>query len=456
LRSYKVRLIFIAFDDQNQRLLFPFMMMLKRISILFLTILLFASCEENRKYQLATSTESASYLQVGRDLVELFELETDSKFEVLSGENLGSDMNIHLLADLKVDFALAQGNTKIKGSTLEDFKSNHHIKTVAPLYPEILFIIYPDSLETESTSLKDLIKGKRVGLGPKDGGTASFMQKLLTHYGIADHEYQAVYTAYDANVISDQIDISCALTGYNNPRIYDMLVNQKHHIFSLGDPNLAFNGSSVDGFCLINAPARPFVLPKFTYMNQPAKPILTVAVDAMLFTHEEIDKYMVYRLTESLFENKQYLANKNPLLVNMREKFDLNDLNYPMHEGARMYFERDKPSFIERYSKLIGSALIALVTGLPMAFNWYRQRRKDRIDRFYRALMEEETKIKEAQTLEDLQTSQQKINALRVDAFEQLIDERLDANPSFVILTDLFHGVSALLEKRKGEVNTNV
>lgn len=426
-------------------------MILKRTVILLLTLWAFTACEDSKEYKMATSTESASYVQVGKDLVELFELETESKFHVLSGENLGSDMNIHLLADLQVDFALAQGNTKIKGSSLNDFKSNHHIKTVSPLYPELLFIIYPDSIQ--ATSLMDLIRGRRVGMGPKDGGTASFMQKLLQHYGLSPEEYQPIYTSYEENVISDHIDISCALTGYNNARIYKMLVDEGHNIFSLGDPNLAFKGSSVDGFCLINGPARPFILPKFTYMNQPTEPILTVAVDAMLFTHEEVDKYVVYHLTESMFENKQYLANKNPLLMNMRERFDLNDLNYPLHEGARMYFERNKPSFVERYSKLIGSALVAIATGLPMIFSWYIQRKKDRIDRFYKALMEEEEKIWNAKSKEDLLSPAEKVHDLRKEAFQQLTHQKLDANPSFRILTDMLSNLEDLIEKKKAELS---
>ncbi|MFT5915641.1 MAG: TRAP-type uncharacterized transport system substrate-binding protein, partial [Flammeovirgaceae bacterium] len=338
------------------------------------------SCQDSKTYTMATSSESASYLRVGEELSKLFELETDVKIKVLSGENMGSDRNIHLLSNLEVDFAFAQGDTKIKGSDIEDFKGNHHIKTVLPLYPEVLFIIYPDSIEADN--LSDLVRGRTVGFGPKGGGTSSFMHRLLQHYGIEDNEYQTVYSAYGENVVSDKISISCALTGFNNQRIYNMLA-EGHKIFSLGDPDLAYKGSSVDGFCLIHGPAHPFIIPKFTYMKQPAQPILTVAVDAILYTHEEVDKYVIYNLTEAIFNNKQYLGNKNQLLTQITEDFDGTDLNYPLHEGARMYLERDKPNFIERYSKLIGSILLALVTGIPMVYRTYKQKKKDKIDQFY-------------------------------------------------------------------------
>ncbi len=394
---------------------------------------------------MATSTESASYLRVGEELAKLFELETDVKIDVLSSEHMGSDRNIHMLSNLEVDFAFAQGDTKIKGSDIEDFKGNHHIKTVLPLYPEVLFIIYPDSIEAEN--LSDLVRGRKVGFGPKDGGTASFMHRLLEHYGIEGNEYEAVYSSYEENVVSEHITISCALTGFNNQRIYKML-SKGHKIFSLGDPNLAYKGSSVDGFCLIHGPAHPFIIPKFTYMKQPAEPILTIAVDAILYTHEEVDKYVIYHLTEAIFNNKQYLGSKNQLLTQITENFDQNNLNYPLHEGARMYLERDKPNFIERYSKLLGSILLALVTGIPMAYRTYKQKKKDKIDQFYELALASEEKVDKANSMEELLEIQQEMNVIRKKAYQLLIDERLDANPSFRIFTDLVHDVGLRLERK--------
>ncbi len=403
------------------------------------------SCQDSKTYTMATSTESASYLRVGEEMAKLFELETDVKIKVLSGENMGSDRNIHLLANLEVDFAFAQGDTKIKGSDIENFKGNHHIKTVLPLYPEVLFIIYPDSIEAEN--LSDLVRGRKVGLGPKDGGTASFMHRLLEHYGISDNEYEAIYSSYEENVVSEQIAISCALTGFNNQRIYNMLA-KGHKIFSLGDPNLAYKGSSVDGFCLIHGPAHPFIIPKFTYMKQPVEPILTIAVDAILYTHEEVDKYVIYHLAEAIFNNKQYLGSKNQLLTQITENFDENDLNYPLHEGARMYLERDKPNFFERYGKILGSILLALVTGIPMAYRTYKQKKKDKIDQFYELALASEEKVDKANSMEELLEIQQEMNVIRKKAYQLLIDERLDANPSFRIFTDLIHDVGLRLERK--------
>lgn len=410
--------------------------------------LMLSSCTERANYKMATSSKSASYLEVGQELAFILEQDLGTSIQVLSNESLGSNLNVKLLAQQEVDFALAQGDTRLEHGE-EYRKGSNKIRTILPLYPEILFIIYPDSIK--ASSLEELVKGRRVGLGPAKGGTASFMQKLFDHYGISKESYTAVYTPYNENVISGQIDISCALTGYNNDRVFKMLIDQHHKIFSLGEVELAFKGSSVDGFCLVHGPARPFIIPKSTYMSQPHKPVLTVAVDATLLAHESIDKYLVHNIVASIFNNKQFLASLNTLFSGLTEEFDYNNLNYPLHEGARMYLERDKPSFVERHGKLLGSILLAIVTGIPMLYRWNQQRKKDSIDRFYNELMEIEDVLEEATDLETVRVCEKRVKKVREAAYDGLINEKLDANPSFRIFTDLLKEVRDVLDRKKRE-----
>ncbi len=421
--------------------------------LLFLLALL-SSCTDTGPYKLATSSKSASYLEVGQELAYLFETEPGVKLQVMSNEDMGSDLNVRLLGEQEVDFALAQGDTKMETPDLASAGlSDYHVKTVIPLYPEILFIIYPDTIK--ASTLNELVKGRKVGMGPKQGGTASFMKRLFGHYGIADDEYEAVYTSYSENVVSEQIQVSCALTGYNNTRIQEMLTRKGLAIFSLGDANLANKGSSVDGFCLIHGPARPFIIPKFTYTTKPKEPILTMAVDATLLAHSTVDKYVVYNLAEAIFENKQYLSSRNTLLTGITESFDHSNLNYPLHEGARMYLERDKPAFVERHGKLLGSILLALVTGIPMVYRWNQQRKKDSIDRFYKKLLKLEDRISAARELEALEACETEMKQIRDDAYTALISEKLDANPAFRIFTDLLREVRDQLEIKRGSFSNN-
>ena len=121
-------------------------------------------CSEDKTYRIATAG-SGPYRDVGTILKTFLEKENSLKFEVLEKypdndkdeqdkeknknnnkrekKKLSSYVNCTLLVDKKVEFALAQNDTNIS----EFLKSNGRInessiRTVLPLYPEVLFIIY--------------------------------------------------------------------------------------------------------------------------------------------------------------------------------------------------------------------------------------------------------------------------------------------------------------------------
>ena len=136
------------------------------------------------------------------------------------------------------------------------------------------------------------------------------------------------------------------------------------------------------------------------------------------------------------------------LFSSMRTDFDPLDLNFPLHSGARRYFERNEPSFIERYAETINmlAYVAALVlTAFLAAARWRAQRKKDRIDTFYSRAMA----IRERAADEDSATLEQELRELEREAFESLINEKLAANESFRIFTDLMQRVRAELERRK-------
>ena len=64
-----------------------------------------------------------------------------------------------------------------------------------------------------------------------------------------------------------------------------------------------------------------------------------------------------------------------------------------------------------------------------------RQRKKDRIDTFYKAVLEKEQKVSLVTSAEELEVLKLEVHELRNQAFTALIEERLDANPSFLQLS---------------------
>ena len=104
--------------------------------------------------------------------------------------------------------------------------------------------------------------------------------------------------------------------------------------------------------------------------------------------------------------------------------------------GVRRYLARDEPGLLERYAETI-SMLVYLtflvLTSLIGFSRWRSQRKKDRIDTFYTRVLA----IAERGDGEDHIQLNRELDELEREAFESLIAEKLAADESFRIFTDI-------------------
>jgi len=400
------------------------------------------ACQNQKKYKFAT-TSVGTYRQVGEELANFLEKGKVGKFQMLSEKGMGAKGNCILVAEKKADFGITQNDVIISELKPDISLEKSGLRTVAPLYPEVLFIIYPDSLNP--TSLKDLVTGRRLGLGPKNSGVTQVLYALFKHYNIDSTDFTVVNTPFNENIVSEKIDVSISLTtGYNNIRIRKMLQNNDLRLFSLGDPNLIERGSEVEGFCFHYTVARPFVIPKGIYADHPLKPILTVAIDAVILTHKETDNTVVYEMAKAIFEQKLH----NPILTTIGKNYNMSSLNYPLHPGTRMYLDRNKPSFWIENGELILSLIIAFVGIVTAAWRWQKRRRKNKVDVFYKEVLEIDKNLENILDSEyKVSEARQKLKSIKHHAFQMLIDENIEANESFRIFQALLEDLIRKLEK---------
>lgn len=183
---------------------------------------------------------------------------------------------------------------------------------------------------------------------------------------------------------------------------------------------------------------RPKVIPALTYdLPGNEESLLTVAVDTLMVTRKQVPESTIYELTRIFLEQKPRLTSIAPhLFSGINESFDPLDLNFPLHRGARSYLERDDPGFIERYAETINMLVYVsfLLISAFLAFaRWRDHRKKDRVDVFYRRVFEVRDGMSDASAAQKLD----KLNEIEREAFESLIHEKLSANESFRIFTDL-------------------
>ncbi|WP_165954188.1 TAXI family TRAP transporter solute-binding subunit [Seongchinamella unica] len=188
-----------------------------------------------------------------------------------------------------------------------------------------------------------------------------------------------------------------------------------------------------------NAPGmRPKVIPALTYdLPGNEESLLSVAVDTLLVTRKQVPESTIYELTRTFLVQKPRLTSMAPhLFAGINESFDPLDLNFPLHRGARAYLERDDPGFIERYAETINMLVYVsfLLISAFLAFaRWRDHRKKDRVDVFYRRVFEVRDGMGDASAGKKLEM----LDDIEREAFESLIREKLSANESFRIFTDL-------------------
>jgi len=153
--------------------------------ILIILSIVVSSCKHRNSYTISTGSESGKPYNIGVKIADILNSQTDDYY-TLNTEGEGSINNAKMVATGKCDFALVQNDFGID--------EINKIRTVMPLYPQVLFIVYHPSLTVNS--LRDLICGRQIVVGPKDDATAKLAQKLLTNYGIIPHEYNFIYPSY--------------------------------------------------------------------------------------------------------------------------------------------------------------------------------------------------------------------------------------------------------------------
>ncbi|RJE73894.1 TAXI family TRAP transporter solute-binding subunit [Reichenbachiella sp. MSK19-1] len=403
--------------------------------LLFLPVFL-QSCFEADKYKLAALSPETTYYKNGLAIQSVLS-QSNIEVDLIDDNSLGSLENCKLLQSAAADFAIAQNDVEIthfmnSGISIKDI----NIRTVLPLYPEVLLVIHPDSINPKS--IEELVVGKRIGVGPKNSGTSIFFKNLLAHNQIPEDAYTIVNTPWSENVVSNKIDVSVVMSGLFSNFIREQL-KKDVALFSFSNINNYGKGSEVEGFVLNYVTSRPYVIPKNVFGLQPVNPVVTYAIDAVLLCRADIDAYTIQSVVEELVTQRKILADHDPLLNGITDDFKNSSINFPLHEGTQLFLDRNNPSFFEKYAEVIGVVFSILVAFYGLSSTLVRIKRKkklDRIEEFYTQLLELENQT-DFSSLSSIETGLNTAKELRRKAVHLLTKERLEANESFNIFIHL-------------------
>jgi len=182
------------------------------------------------------------------------------------------------------------------------------------------------------------------------------------------------------------------------------------------------------------------VIKRATFWGEPAIPereVPSTSVQALLLTHDRVDKGTICEITRILYEHRNKLVAQNPHAATIKLPSSGEDLGIPLHIGARAYYRREEPGFIVTYAEPL--ALFLSVTVLFISGLWHlrmrlQQRQKRRADEYNLEIANLIEKSRKIENLDGLQEVRQKLFDIFRRVLEDLDRDRISAE-SFQLFT---------------------
>jgi TRAP-type uncharacterized transport system substrate-binding protein len=313
------------------------------------------------------------------------------------------------------------------------------IATVIPLYATVLHIVYPNDRSPES--FIDLMRNAAVFAGQPGSASRRVFERLTSSVDLGNETFRfetGRETAVDLAVVFAPIAPD-RLAEYPDVTLW-----------SIGKPEEIGSGGPVDSIVLLNPHFRPFIIPVGTYRNAASDPVVTVAVDKLIIARSDLDSSVVYDLINEISRMRPALATIHPgLFQDATGDFDVSRSRFVIHSGTQDYLQRSEPTFVERYSgvaEVLVTLMVAMISAAFAGVRIFNRRRKNRIDRFYKAALDIRNAALSSTDVTERRQAINKLRQLQDEAFAQLVEEKLAADESFRIFITLSNDIVQQLD----------
>jgi hypothetical protein len=272
-----------------------------------------------------------------------------------------------------------RGDTPLGGSS----------RLVAELYPDYFQFIMDSGHQV--SDIRDLT-GLRIAV-PEFGTDAN-----RSFFAVADH--------YDLPVEK----VKWIATGFNEAR-RGLMAGRYDGIFtvrSLRDPQLVtlFEDAQLKRKPLYYLPIRqaeamalkrPFLqagrIPYGSFTGAgpvPSGDLVTAYVDRVLVANEKTSNEAMREITATMFEKRLELTLRFPLAASVSQPNEEGNMLVALHEGAKQFYDREKPGVFQAYSDQIGLIITLFAmgaSGLLALRSWFFSRQKNRADVYNHKLL---------------------------------------------------------------------
>lgn len=395
------------------------------LPLLVLLVFLSSSCTSNYGLELMVAEEDATIMhEIAREI----NVHSKFKIRVLSEDSLTEVTALERLQAEEFDITTID-------NTLDYHESKKELRTIIPFFHEVLVVISRKRLT--QVEVDSLIREKKYMVLTKEVDELDFFNQLIPSFtGDSSINYR-LENHYDLEEDLQNHEVLLFFSALENYELGRLLFNKKAYIYSLDHEQDEGHGSFIEGFCEFYKKTTPYILSRLAFGVTLEKPTYTLAVHELLVTSSSVPSKIIYDLVQAIHQHHivPIFESSNSYTFEVNHQ-DIN-LSFPFHSGTVNYLNRDKPSFIERYSEFMGFVLSVFIVlfGLTASLRaTINQRKKDRMDEYYRKLLNLKDNIRSIphDKLRDELCQMQKV------VFDLLIREKLSANNEFVIFMMLW------------------
>ncbi len=390
-----------------------------------LSLLLLTSCMTDYNLKLLVSEED---VPVMTKIAEEINIHSDFNIAVVSKDSLTEVASIQGLLAGESDLTTVD-------NTLDYHASKKNIRTAIPFFHEVLVVA--SRRQMSQNELDSLIRNGSYMVLTKEVDELDFFRRLIPNFTgdtAINYRLENHYNLMEDFANNEVLLFFSALENYE---LGQLLFQKEAYLYSLDRNETIGQGSFIEGFCQSYKKTTPYILSRFAFGVGLDKPTYTLAVHELLITTTDLPSKVVYDLIGTIHQHHivPIFESSNSYTFEVNHQ-DIN-LSFPFHDGTIDYVNRDKPTFVERYSEFMGFILSVFIVmaGLFASLKaTVNQKKKDRMDIYYHQLLEIKERVKDIPTVE-LRT---KLNDMQKIVFDLLIKEKLSANNEFTIFMMLW------------------
>ena len=283
---------------------------------------------------ISTATQGGTYLLLGQQLARVLQDRRHSSIgEVRVTTSSGARENIERLLTGEADLAFAM-RPSFAGY---DESQRSGLRVLARLYQDVVQVLVHDVGDDDEAlgwPAAEVLRGKRIFLGPPGSGTRRVAARVLDALGLSEErgDFSSVdvdsFQSAAEGLEKETIDAAFFVSGKPTTAVQNALASGTCRLLDLSDVDLGgrdFSRASI---------------PAFFYENQPYT-IETWGADVFLLAREDLDEEVAFTVLRTLFDNLKELLHAHTTAQDIRLDEAFDEARLPrwvsLHPGSRAF-----------------------------------------------------------------------------------------------------------------------